>query len=198
MQFIYGGLMVVGVVMITYFIVGEKKVKDNSQKAKNFLNWMNTDMMTSVGVFAFCGWVWLTLNLDNGNVVALQKGWELLNSLSLTGLNPPDTGTLRIAAAVPSVIQWWLMQFNPEGSTRHDIGWLVVVFDVILTTIGYWLGAGLTTNVWELSFSHFILGIFFLICAIVVNAYLELIAHDSLARFWLTIRGMPAKGVLKT
>ena len=197
MQFVYGGFMIMGVLMIAYFMLGEKKVKDNSKKAKDFLNWMNIDMMTSVGVFAFCAWVWLTLNLDNGNVVALQKGWAILNSLSLTGLNPPDTGTLRVAAAVPSVIQWWLLQFSPEGSTRYTIGWWVIAFDVLLTTVGYWLAAGLTTNPWELTLLHIGTGIFFLFTAVIVNAYLELIAHDCMRRFWLTIQGANAKGVLK-
>lgn len=197
MEFVYAA-MIIGAVMIGYFKIGEKKVKKNSQKAQTLLTWLNIDMMTSVSVFIFCAWVWLKLNLDNGNVVALQKGWELLNALSLTGLNQPDPHTLRMAAAVPSVIQWWLMQFNPEGSTRHTIGWCIIAFDVILTTLGYWLAAGLTMNPWELTLIHLGLGLFFLGSAVTVNAYLELIAHDSLARFWLTIRGKAAKGVITT
>lgn len=198
MQFVYGGVLVMIVIMVGYFMVGEKKVKKGGQKAKTFLNWMNIDMMTSVGVFAFSAWVWLTLNLDNGNVVALQKGWAVLNSLSLTGLTQPDPSTLRVAAAIPSVIQWWLLQFGPKDSTRATIAWWVIGFDILLTTAGYWFAAGLTTNPWELSLLHFGILIFFLFTATIVNAYLELIAHDSMRRFWLTIQGLNAKGVLKT
>ena len=198
MQFVYGGFIVIVVMMVAYFLVGEKKVKHHSKKAKTFLNWMNIDMMTSIGVFLFCAWVWLTLNLDNGNVVALRRGWAILNGLSLTGLNPPDTDTLRVAAAVPSVIQWWLLQFGPKDSNRATIAWWVIGFDILLTTAGYWFAAGLTTNPWDLSLLHFGILAFFLFTATIVNAYLELIAHDSMRRFWLTIQGLNAKGVLKT
>ncbi len=197
MELVYAAIMVI-VVMVIYFFIGEKRVKKNSQKAKKFLTWMNIDMLTSVGVFIFCAWVWLKFNLDNGNVVALEKGWEILNGLSLTGLNKPDPITLRVAAAVPSVIQWWLLQFNPEGSSRNTMGWRIIGLDILLTTVGYWLAAGLTTNPWELGLLHLGIGIVFLLFSTVTNAYLELVAHDSLTRFWLTIRGMGAKGVLKT
>ena len=197
MEFVYAAALIVAA-MVVFFFIGEKRVKKNSQKAKKFLTWMNIDMLTSVGVFIFCAWVWLKFNLDNGNVVALQKGWQILAELSVTGLSPPSLITLRIAGAVPSVIEWWLLQFNPEGSTRHTIGWWIIGLDVLMTTIGYWFAAGLTTNPWELTLLHLAIGIVFLIFSTVINAYLELVAHDSLTRFWLTIRGMGAKGVLKT
>lgn len=196
MELVYAAILIV-VVMAGYFMIGEKRVKKNSKKAKSFLNWMNIDMLTSVGVFVFCLWVWLKLNLDNGNVVALQKGWMVLAELSITGIAAPSLTTFRIVAAIPSVIEWWLLQFNPEGSTRHTIGWFIIGLDVLLlTTIGYWFAAGLTTNLWELTLLHFAIGVFFLMVAVIVNAYLELVAHDSLTRFWLTLRGEYAKGDL--
>ena len=195
MEFVYAA-GIIAVAMIVFFFIGEKRVKKNSKKAKSFLNWMNVDMLTAIGTFIFCAWVWLNFNLDNGNVVALQKGWEILAQLSVTGLSPPSLFTLRIAAAIPSVIEWWLLQFNPEGSTRHTVGWLIIGFDVLLTTVGYWFAAGLTTNPWQLTLLHLAVGIFFLLIATVVNAYLELVAHDCLTRFWLTLRGEYAKGDL--
>ena len=197
MELVYAAILIV-VVMAGYFMIGEKRVKKNSKKAKSFLNWMNIDMLTSVGVFIFCAWVWFKLNLDNGNVVALQKGWMVLAELSITGIAAPSLTTFRIVAAIPSAIEWWLLQFNPEGSTRHTIGWFIIGLDVLLTTIGYWFAAGLTTNPWDLSLLHFGILVFFLFTATIVNAYLELIAHDSMRRFWLTIQGLNAKGVLKT
>ena len=195
MEFVYAA-GIIAVAMIVFFFIGEKRVKKNSKKAKSFLNWMNVDMLTAIGTFIFCAWVWLNFNLDNGNVVALQKGWEILAQLSVTGLSPPSLFTLRIAAAIPSVIEWWLLQFNPEGSTRHTIGWLIIGFDVLLTTVGYWFAAGLTTNPWQLTLLHLAVGIFFLIIGTIVNAYIELVAHDCLTRFWLTLRGEYAKGDL--
>ena len=195
MEFVYAG-GIIAVAMIVFFIVGEKRVKKNSKRAKRFLGWMNIDMLTAIGTFIFCSWIWLKFNLDNGNVVALQKGWGILAQLSVTGLSPPSLFTLRIAAAIPSVIEWWLLQFNPEGSTRHTVGWLIIGFDVLLTTVGYWFAAGLTTNPWQLTLLHLAVGIFFLLVATVVNAYLELVAHDCLTRFWLTLRGEYAKGDL--
>ena len=129
-------------------------------------------------------------------MVALQKGWEILASQSVTGLTPPSLFTLRIAAAIPSVIEWWLLQFNPKGSTRHTIGWLIIGLDVQLTTIGYWFAAGLTTNPWELTLLHLAIGVVFLLFSTVVNAYLEVVAHDCMARFWMTLRGEYAKGNL--
>ncbi len=195
MELVYAAILIV-VVMAGYFMIGEKRVKKNSKKAKSFLNWMNIDMLTSVGVFIFCAWVWFKLNLDNGNVVALQKGWMVLAELSITGIAAPSLTTFRIVAAIPSVIEWWLLQFNPEGSTRHTIGWFIIGLDVLLTTVGYWFAAGLTTNLWELTLLHFAIGVFFLLVAVIVNAYLELVAHDSLTRFWLTLRGEYAKGDL--
>ena len=195
MEFVYAAAMIV-VAMVVFFFIGEKRVKKNSKRAKKFLTWMNIDMLTSIGVFIFCAWVWLNFNLDNGNVVALQKGWEIIAQLSVTGLSPPSLITLRIAAAIPSVIEWWLLQFNPEGSTRHTVGWLIIGFDVLLTTVGYWFAAGLTTNPWQLTLLHFAIGVFFLILATIVNGYLEIVAHDCLTRFWLTLRGEYAKGDL--
>ena len=112
MELVYAAILIV-VVMLIYFMIGEKRVKKNSKKAKSFLNWMNIDMLTSIGVFIFCAWVWFKLNLDNGNVVALQKGWMVLAELSITGIAAPSLTTFRIVAAIPSVIEWWLLQFNP-------------------------------------------------------------------------------------
>lgn len=137
MDFINAAIIIV-VALGIFYLMGEKRVKKKSKRAQKFLAWLNLDMLTSVGVFVFCAWVWLKFNLDNGNVVALQKGWEILASLSVTGLAPPSLFMLRIAAAVPSVIEWWLLQFNPAGSTRHTIGWFIIGFDVLLTTVGYW------------------------------------------------------------
>ena len=182
MELVYAAIIII-VVMVIYFMIGEKRVKKNSKKAQKFLTWMNIDMLTSVGVFIFCAWVWLKFNLDNGNVVALQKGWEIIAQLSVTGLSPPSLITLRIAGAVPSVIEWWLLQFNPEGSTRHTIGWWIIGLDVLMTTVGYWFAAGLTTNPWELTLLHLGIGVLFLIFSTIINAYLELVAHDSLTRF---------------
>lgn len=195
MELVYAGVIILFVIF-AYFLIGEKRVKKKANEVEGFLNWMNTDMLTSIGVFTFCAWVWLYLNLENGNVVALKVGFQILNELSLTGLNMPSEHYFTIAAAVPSVIQWWLMQFSPSGSARHTIGWWIVGFDILLTTAGYWFSAGLTTNPWELTLLHLGVGAFFLLVAAVVNGYLELLAHDTLARFWLTIRGKDAKGDL--
>ena len=195
MELVYAAVIIV-IVMVIYFMIGEKRVKKNSKKAKSFLSWMNIDMLTSVAVFIFCAWVWFKLNLDNGNVVALQKGWMVLAQLSITGIAAPSLTTFRIVAAIPSVIEWWLLQFNPEGSTRHTVGWFIIGLDVLLTTVGYWFAAGLTTNLWELTLLHFAIGVFFLVVSVIINAYLELVAHDSLTRFWLTLRGEYAKGDL--
>lgn len=195
MDFVNAAIIIVVALGIFYF-VGEKRVKKKSKRAQKFLAWLNLDMLTSVGVFVFCTWVWLKFNLDNGNVVALQKGWQILASQSVTGLAPPSLFTLRLAAAIPSVIEWWLLQFNPEGSTRHTVGWLIIGFDVLLTTVGYWFAAGLTTNPWQLTLLHLGIGAFFLLISTIVNAYLEVIAHDCMARFWMTLRGENAKGVL--
>ena len=114
MELVYAGIIVI-VVMVVYFLIGEKRVKKTSKRVQKFLTWMNVDMLTSVGVFIFCAWVWLKFNLDNGNVMALSAGIEILNRLSITGIAVPSLTTLRIAGAIPSVIEWWLLQFHPEG-----------------------------------------------------------------------------------
>ena len=195
MELVYAGIIVI-VVMVVYFLIGEKRVKKTSKRVQKFLTWMNVDMLTSVGVFIFCAWVWLKFNLDNGNVMALSAGIEILSRLSITGIAVPSLTTLRIAGAIPSVIEWWLLQFHPEGSTRYTIGWLIIGLDVLLTTIGYWFAAGLTTNPWELTLLHLVIGVVFLVISTIVNAYIELVAHDCLTRFWLTLQGMKAKGAL--
>ena len=195
MELVYAGMIVI-VVMLVLFVIGDKRLKKTSKRTKGILTLIDIDIITSVFVFTFCAWVWLKFNLDNGNVMALSAGIEILSRLSITGIAVPSLTTLRIAGAIPSVIEWWLLQFHPEGSTRYTIGWLIIGLDVLLTTIGYWFAAGLTTNPWELTLLHLVIGVVFLVISTIVNAYIELVAHDCLTRFWLTLQGMKAKGAL--
>lgn len=196
MEIVYAGVVLI-VVIIIFYAIGEKRVKQNTKKAKKFLTWMNIDMLTSLGGFIFCSYVWLYFNIDNGNVIALQKGWEMLARLSVTGdIAPPGIAALRLAAAIPSMIEWWLLQFAPKRSPRYIIGWSIIGCDIFITAAGYWLSMGLTLDISKWTTLHIVAAIFFFVIASVVNAYIELVGHDCLARFWLTLRGKKAKGDL--
>ena len=202
MEIVDAGIIIFVVIFVAWFIRDKwkggkpsRKTYKATKRVGKFLAWMNLDMVSSAGIFLICAWIWMQFNIDYGNVKALEWAVNKLSDLSGNPLSP-SFNTLRIAAAIPSIIEWWLLQFSPEGSLRHKVGWGIIGGDVGVTAFGFWVAVPLTLNIWEWTLIHFIMSIAFVIGAAIVNVFIELVGHDCLARFWLTLRSQSAKGAL--
>lgn len=204
------GILIIALMAIGWFIktwrnsgveVAAKTTVSRGQVAlghtKTFITWSNPDMIVSVFVAAFCAFVWLKFNINNGNVVAIEFLIGVINQKSTTGGIPkPDFFTMQVLAAMPSIIQLWLLQFSPEGSNRELVGWAIMAIDILVTAFGFWVGSGLTLNVWVWGWLEYGLFASYLLSGFIVNFYVELIGHDCLIRFYLTVLGKNAKGLV--
>ncbi len=114
MELVDAGIIIFVVIFVAWFIResfrGGKpshKTYKATKRVGKFLAWMNLDMVSSAGIFLICAWIWMQFNIDYGNVKALEWAVNKLSDLSGSSLSP-SFNTLRIAAAIPSIIEWWL------------------------------------------------------------------------------------------
>ncbi len=198
------GLMLTAWLVRTWMSRGAKataktsvnRSKEGLAHAKTFLVWANPDMIISGSITFFCFYIWIKFNINGGNVEAIKYVIELVNKNSQGGGIVPDPFLLKVVAAMPSIFQLWLLQFNPEGSNRELVAYGIMALDILATAFGFWVGTGLVLNVWLWKWLEFGLALAYLIGAFVVNYFVELVGHDCGTRFYMTILGKTPKGIV--